>query len=186
MPYPTAEQLRLLMRLPAWTGEQEATADLLLELAVGVVEDETGQALEAATETVILDGTGTTKLVLPRWPVTAVTAVTIRGDDEDDQVLVHGADHDYTWSAAGILTRIGGLWPCHDQAVEVEVTAGFSVIPPGVRRIVLRLSAAAWSNPSSLTAETLGDLSRSFNAADIGMELSDKDRRTLGAYRART
>lgn len=186
MAYATTEDLRKLVRLPAWTGEQEETAELLLDLADGVIEDETGQSLEASTDTVILDGSGTAKLVLPRWPVTAVTSVTLLKDDGDDEDLTYGEDHDYTWSAAGVLTRKGACWPCGDRSVQAVVTAGFTVIPAGVRRIELRLCAAAWSNPSNLTAETLGDLSRSFNAQDIGMELSDKDRKTLGAYRART
>jgi hypothetical protein len=191
----TAEQLRLLLRHPdAFTEDETAAAELLLELAQGVIEDETGQALESFTDTVVLDGpteddheyqagTGSRKLLLPRWPVTAVISVTLT---EDDEVLAHGNSRDYTWSAAGILTRRGAFWPSHDRAVEVVYTAGHTPVPAGVRRIQLRLAAAGWANPEFLAAETLGDHSRSFSAEGLGMELTDADRRTLGSYRART
>lgn len=192
MAYASPEQLRLLMRLEPFTEDETAGAELLLELAQGAIDDETGQSLESAEETVILDGptdgdsqyqagTGTRKLILPRWPVTAVESVTLT---EDDEVLVHGSD--YTWSAAGILTRVGAYWPCHDRAIEVVDTAGFTLIPAGVKRIALRLAAAGWSNPEFLASETLGDHARSFSAEGLGMELTAADKRTLGAYRART
>ena len=104
MTYATPEQLRLLLRLPAFTGDDEARAQLLLELAEGVIDLETGQALEESTDTVVLDsptqhgawpdvqGTGERRLILPRWPVKAVTSVTVFREDGTDEVLTHGAD----------------------------------------------------------------------------------------------
>ncbi|MEU0584582.1 hypothetical protein [Streptomyces sp. NPDC006132] len=199
MAYATAEQLRLLVRHPGpFTDEETAQAELLIELAEGAVDDEIGQSLEESTDTVVLDGpagpdrwpdtpgTGSRKLILPRWPVTAVESVTLLHDDGPDEVLTHGEDQDYTWSASGILTRVNGWWPTGDRAVEAVVTAGYNPIPKGVRRIVLRMAAAAWGNPLLLTSESLGDHSRSFAAELLGMMLSDTDKRALGAYRART
>ncbi|MFD4320113.1 hypothetical protein [Streptomyces sp. NPDC058548] len=196
MAYASADDLRRLMRLDSFTDEETATAELLIELAQGVIEGETGQALELSEDTVILDGptdedpryhpaSGSRKLILPRWPVTAVASVALT-DDEDGDPLTFGRDADYTWSAAGIVHRRGAEWPSHDRAVEVTYTAGYSTIPPGLKRMCLRLAAAGWSNPEFLAAETLGDHSRSFSAEALGMELTAADRRTLGAYRART
>jgi len=184
MPYPTAEDLRLRLRLPEpFSAAEEATADLLIDLAAGAIEEEAGQALLESTDTVVLDGNGTARLVLPRWPVTAIASVT-----EDGDLLVPGRDQDYTWSAAGILHRRGRrCWPCEEQILEVEYTAGHNPVPAGLRRIVLRLAAGAWGNPGSLSSETLGDHARSWaSAADAGMELSEADKRTVSAYRART
>ena len=181
--YATTDQLRVWLRLAAWADGQEEQADLLLDLAGGVIEEETGQSLEESTDTLLLDSDGGSKLVLPRWPVTAVQSVTLVDDDQD---LTFGRDADYTWSAAGVLTRVGGCWPCGDQAVSAVVTAGFSVIPKGITRIELRLASAAWNNPANLASESLGDLSRSWSAEDVGMTLSEADRRQLAAYKART
>ncbi len=194
MAYASADDLRRLLRIDSFTDEDTATAELLIELAQGVIEDETGQALEQSEDTVILDGptdedpryhpaSGSRKLILPRWPVTAVASVTLT---EDDDELTFGKEADYTWRAAGILHRRGAEWPSHDRAIEVTYTAGYSTIPPGLKRMCLRLAVAAWSNPEFLSAETLGDHSRSFSAEALGMELTAADRRTLGAYRART
>lgn len=190
----TAEDLRRLLRRDEFTADETATAELLLDLALGVIEEETGQPLVSSTDTITLDGpsaddhphqvgTGTTKLVLPRWPVTAVTSVTLT---EDDELLDEGKDADYTWSASGVLTRCGGWWPSHDQAVDVTYTAGFLALPTGVKRMQLRLAMAGWSNPENLASESLGDHSRSYAAEMLGMELTPAERRTLAAYKART
>jgi hypothetical protein len=195
----TANELRLFLRhLGAFTDDETAQADLLIDLAEGEVEDVTGQSLELSTDTVILDaptrqdpwpqvaGTGSHKLLLPRWPVTSVTSVTILNDTEADEELTYGADHDYTWSASGTLTRVNGWWPTWDRGVQVVYTAGHSPYPVGAKRIVLRMAAAAWGNPMLLASESLGDHSRSFSAEALGMSMSDKDRKLLGLYRART
>lgn len=195
----TANELRLFLRHPAaFTADETEQAELLISLAEGEIEDVTGQSLELSTDTVVLDsptrqdpwphapGTGSHKLILPRWPVTAVASVTILNDDEDDEVLVFGKDHDYTWSADGTLTRVNSWWPTWDQSVQVVYTAGHSPYPVGAKRIVLRMAAAAWGNPMLLASESLGDHSRSFSAEALGMSLSDKDRKLLGLYRART
>jgi hypothetical protein len=195
----TANELRLLVKHPGpFTDDETDTAELLIELAEGEVNDVTGQSLELAEDTVVLDaptrddswpyvaGTGSRKLLLPRWPVTAVASVTVLNDTEADEELEFGADHDYTWSAAGILTRVDCWWPTWDRSVQVVYTAGHNPYPVGVKRIVLRMAAAAWGNPMILAAESLGDHSRSFSAEALGMSMSDKDRKLLGLYRART
>jgi hypothetical protein len=195
----TANELRLFLRHPeAFTDDETATADLLIELAEGEVEDVTGQSLELSTDTVVLDaptrqdpwphvpGTGSHKLLLPRWPVTAVTSVTILRDTEADEELTYGADHDYTWSASGTLTRVNSWWPTWDRSVQVVYTAGHSPYPAGAKRIVLRMAAAAWGNPMLLASESLGDHSRAFSAEALGMSMSEKDKKLLGLYRART
>lgn len=198
MPVATPSDLRAWLRIPAadWSADDAAAAALLLELAQGVIEEEAGQTLDSSEDTVILDGPthndgqhhaagGSVRLVLPRWPVTAVDSVELLNRDGSvSSTLMHGAD--YTWSQAGILTRIGGCWPTGDQVVRLTYTAGFVTWPAGLRRIALRLAAQAWTNPANLTQEVLGDHSRSFAAESLGMELSQTDRRVISAYRART
>ncbi|GAA2790049.1 hypothetical protein [Streptomyces showdoensis] len=193
MAYASPDDLRRLLRMDSFTEDETATAELLIELGQGVIEDEIGQPLEQSTDTVVLDGpteddarqagSGSRKLILPRWPVTSVTSVTLTDDGEE---LTFGKDADYTWSAAGILHRRGAHWPSHDRAVEVVYTPGYAPVPAGPKRIALRLAMVGWSNPEFLSAETLGDHSRSFSAEALGMELTPGDIRTLGAYRART
>ncbi|MGW0545311.1 hypothetical protein ACWD0D_34200 [Streptomyces griseoincarnatus] len=197
MPYATAENLRLLLRQPSFTEDDTATAELLIELAQGVIDEETGQALELSEDTVTLDGptrddshyqghTGSRHLILPRWPVTAVASVTLTDDEGDGEDLTFGKDQDYTWSRDGTLHRRGGDWPTHDRAITVIYTAGYAPVPAGVKRLALRLAAGAWSNPERLTSESLGDHSKAWAADALGMELTPADAKKLGLYRART
>ena len=199
MAYALANDLRLFLRHPGpFTDDETDQAELLIELAEGAIDDETGQSLESATDTVVLDGptrpdrwpdtpgTGSRTLILPRWPVTAVASVTLLRDGQDDEALTFGQDQDYTWSAAGTLTRINSWWPTGDRCIQVTNTAGHSPVPKGVKRIALRMAAAAWGNPMLLSSESLGDHSRAFSAEALGMVLSDADKKTLGLYRART
>jgi hypothetical protein len=185
MAYATAQELWLLLRRPdqPFTADEEATAELLLDLAGGAVEEECGQSLESSTTTALLDADGGARLILPRWPVTAVASVTLA---DTGDVLTHGPAADYTWSAAGILYRRGTCWPHGPQAVDVAFTAGHAPVPTGVRGIVLRLAKGAWDNPERLSAESLGDHSVTYASAEAaGMDLSEADRRVLYAYRAR-
>ncbi|WP_051811952.1 hypothetical protein [Kitasatospora sp. MBT63] len=185
MAYATADQLRLWLRLDeAFTADEQEQAELLLDLAAGAIEDETGQPLEQADDVAVLDGSGTGKLILPRWPVTAIASVTLL---DSGDVLTEGVQEDYTWSKAGILFRRCGRWPCEPQAVEVDYTAGYSPVPAGLQRIALRLAGDAWNNPARLASETLGDHARSWaTPGEANMELSEADRRTLTQYKART
>jgi hypothetical protein len=201
MAYATIDQLRLALRVTeAWTAEQEAQAQQLLDLAAAPVEAVTRQPLPLSTDTVTLDvpgdqdrpHTGVRRLVLPRWPVTSVTTVTLLRHDEDDEVLTHGTD--YTWSAAGILTRRGAWWPPGDQTVEVLYAPGWDPVPVQANAAVLRIVAAAWDlvrpgTDAGLTQETLGDWSRSWAAIKdrIGaQELTPAEIRALSYYTART
>ncbi|QQM45006.1 hypothetical protein [Streptomyces liliifuscus] len=199
MAYASPENLRHFLRHPAaFTPDETAQAELLIELAEGAIDDETGQPLEQSTDTVILDGptredpwphtpgTGSHKLILPRWPVSAVESVTLLNDVQEDEVLTFGRDQDYTWSAAGTMTRVNSWWPTGDRCIQVVYTPGYVLIPKGVKRIALRVAAAGWGNPELLTSESLGDHSKAWSAEALGMVLSEADKKTLGLYRART
>lgn len=178
----TADDLRVLLRLPALDAAQTALAELLLDLATGAVQAEAGQPLEESEDTVTVDGTGTAKLVLPRWPVTAVDQV-IEIDRDGVETALTEPD-DYHWSAAGILVRRRGCWPAHPKAVRVTPTAGYAVIPDDLRNVVLRTARRGWDNPAGVSMERLGDWQASYTAA--GVELSESDLRIISRYRART
>lgn len=182
MAYATPEELANHMGHPGFDAAETARATLLLGDATAVIVEEVGQDLAESTDTVTLDGSGTDRLLLPRWPVSDVDSVTLTEPDQDPQVLV--ADEDYTWSEAGILTRVGGCWPCSDRSVVVIVTAGHSPIPRNAQRICRRLAAAAWPNPAGADVQAIGDTRIQWHTP--GMELTTAERNELAAYGARS
>lgn len=184
MPYAEAEELGILMGRgdEGLDGAETARAEILLELATGVIDAKTEQSLQLAETTHVMDGHGTSRLILPRWPVTAIASVIELDDRDEPVVLVHRVD--YRWSRHGILRRIRGCWPCKEQAVTVTLTAGHDPIPDSVRTMCLRIARAGWDNPLGLKAERLGDWSAQYVVP--GMELTTAEIGTLAGYRAHT
>ncbi|MEU7617190.1 hypothetical protein AB0B27_14000 [Micromonospora rifamycinica] len=180
--YATVEQLRNRLRGDADDDTDEQLTELL-EDATGVIDDEVGQPLALAETTVTVDGSGAERLLLPRWPVTAVAAVVLVDLDGAETPLVDRED--YTWSAAGVLTRLRGCWPCHDQAVRVTLTAGYEEtdLNRRVRRICLRLAIAGRRNPAGADSEDIADSRVRWNTP--GMELTTGEKATLARYAAR-
>lgn len=182
MLYATPGSLATYMGLlGGFTSEQEIRAQLLLEDASEVINEELGLApgtsLHSAAEEVLLDGTGTPKLVLPRWPVTAVESVVEIDLLEQETELTHLVD--YTWSASGVLTRFG-RWPALDRSVRVNHTAGLDPIPGEIERICRRVASAGWQNPMGLDYEQLGSRAVKWNTP--GMQLTSRERDTLAKY----
>lgn len=193
-PYASAEELRVWMGHGPFDPEQTQRAQMMVDAATGVIDGElqmldpagTLAGLALRTETVALNGTGTRKLLLPRWPVAEVSSVILVKDDGTQQLLVAGpgTGTDYTLDgAAGILTRLRGVWPCGDGNVLVANTAGYTVISRDVWRCCLRLASIGWENPAGAETEDLGD--RRVRWATPGMELTTSEKNMLSIYAAR-
>ena len=182
--YATPEQLaRRMGNYAGFDADETARATELLEDATGVIDDEVGHSLVESTDTVICDGSGAEKLLLPRHPVSAVIEVVEIALDGTETTLAVGVD--YTWSADGILTRLGRDWPRHDRSVRAQVTAGFAAeaTPATVRKICLRLGLAGWENPAGAEMEDVADHRVRWNTP--GMELTSGEKRQLDPWRVR-
>lgn len=160
---------------------EQRKAQLHLDDATATVEDEVGQPLAESTDDVELNGSGSCDIVVPRWPVSAVADVVVVDADGDETALVEGAD--YTWSASGVLTRRGGVWPVGARNVRLTLTAGYAVVSNDVKRIVRRLAASAWDSPIGASQEQLGDRNVRYSAP--GGELTTGEKRTLTRYATR-
>lgn len=183
MAYASPADLAKLLGKSGFTTVQTDRAELLLDLATGEIERAIGQTLVDGVEDRLLTGPGTDKLILPRWPVTEVTSVKdVDADTGVETALTYRAD--YTWDQDGILTRVGGVWPCHDKSVHVVFRAGFETISDDVRRICLAMVRREWGNPAAAAEESLGDHSIKHDA--VGMDLTDRERSTLRTYQAKT
>ena len=85
-------------------------------------------------ETITLDGTGTSTILLPSRLVVVVTSVKIRGE-----VLPETA---YEWSTIGALRRLNGNWPDAYRSIEVNLKHGLtdmSVLADVVASVAARI-----------------------------------------------
>lgn len=184
--YATPPELALWMPgfESGFTEAQTQRAELLLDTATGVIDDETGQNLHLATTTDTWTHVHADTLVLSRWPVTDTPTVTV-----DGTVLVAGTDYD--WDLAGVLTRLCGATSCAGRhhhrwcfaTGSAVYPAGYNPIPPSVRGLCLELCAAAWESPGGKKSVRIGDFA--VTAAERGgLSLTTKDKKVLGRYSA--
>jgi len=174
MEWPSAADLGTLLGQSIPTSKQpRATA--ILKAAAGAVEDSTGQTLPVSTETIVLDSDGSADVILPRWPITAVSAV------RTTRPAAVVPETGYTWSATGILTREGGCWPAGHRLLDVTYTAGYETLPTALAGVVLELAARVWANPVGAAGEQAGSYSIQWRA--YGMELTAAQQKVIDRYR---
>jgi len=119
------------------------------------------QVTFVADDVVVLDGNGRESLLLPVWPVTAVTSVVL-----DGTTLTEGTD--YSWSDAGILRRLGCLfWPDRLRCLQVTYSHGWNGlanIPGDIQEAVLERAEASFNIPVGVQSKAVGGQSVTFGA----------------------
>jgi len=119
-------------------------------------------------QTLVLDGTGGSVMQLPSGHVTGVEAV-----------RVDGADVEFDWSAAGMVSLRSGCFPERFRCVEVTLTHGWPSAPAVVAVVVQAVLGAA-ASPMGATREQAGQVAVSW--ARTGLALSAEDRVLLAPY----
>lgn len=102
---------------------------------------------------IVLDGHGTTSLILPAAPVTAVESVELDGVELDSD--------EYEWSADGLLERSAG-WPRARRCVRVVYSHGFDPVPGMVSDAVLQAAHIALNTEPGLSTMSVGGMSVSW------------------------
>lgn len=157
----------------------EATEDDRIEQAESLVRGFCGWHISPTrTETISVRSRRGETLTLPSLHVTAVASVT----DDTTPLTV---ESDYTWSAAGILTRLG-YWS-DGKLVEVQFTHGYSIPPPELVAVVQAVAKRAVNNPDSLTRRTTGPFTDAYSTTGAGqastLALLDSEKEILRRYR---
>lgn len=107
-------------------------------------------------ETVVLDGNGTSSLLLPAAPVSAVSALEV-----DGEALTVGTD--YSWSADGYVRRLNCLvWPDRLRCVTVTYTHGYAQIPDDIQEVVIDQARALYAILPGVQQQTVGSQSVTF------------------------
>lgn len=133
-----------------------------------------------------LNGNGRESLLLPVWPVTAVSHVLLDGQELTEQV-------DYSWSEEGILRRLRvRYWPDRLRCLQVTNTHGWpfttgdwSTLPGDVVEAVLDQAQAMFNITPGLQSMTTGAQSVSFGtAAAVGA--TDTWAKAVARHKVRT
>lgn len=162
-------------------------AAMLLDVATEAIRGEVGQTVSLVEDDeVTLTGAWGRRLVLPQFPVTDVSAVSIDG-------TALTAD-DYSWTRRGILwlhrawpvtatTAFAageeGNWGGPDLEVVVTYTHGVDPVPGFVRNICVAVAARMLDNPGGVLAEQIDGYSVTYDRASSGVSLSPDEKRQL-------
>lgn len=168
-----------------------AVLDQTQTLIDGIV----GRPLESASYDQYVDGTNQSVIWLGRWPVTAVSAVTVDG-------VAWTVDVDFKWRSDGRLVALeDGLaynttwktptdgWPLGVQNIRVEYTAGYVTAPPGfvplaaqIAKRIYEDAASSANSPDGVVQETVGGTSLTYqwqNQAPSSGGLTDELRQQV-------
>lgn len=193
---------------PTIAGTPQAI--LAANLGGAVVLDEINSPGLLTTTVVeyVIDGppNGTSTIVIPGYPVTAVADVQelvideVSGPTWND--LVEGVN--YTWSEYGILSKFGSnestdgqkisgtvlgafpgqFWTHLQQGIKISYTYGSATVPYTVQYVALSLAARIYVNPTNLMKESVGGYEYSYNPRGISTfaTLSPDEVAVLGRY----
>lgn len=146
-------------------------ADRLLQAEADVRDYCGWHIAPSRDETITVDGSGGRILDLPSLYVTDVASVT------EDGTLLETTT--YVWREWGVIERLGCSWGT--GKIEVELTHGYSPVPPNITGVVQALAARAVGASATVSREQVGQVSRSYLADG----LSPGQIATLDHYRIR-
>ena len=167
----TRSALKLYLGIDSSDSDHHDLLDALIAYASERIESHCRRAFASAAVTEYLDGPGTSRLVLARRPVTALTGVyedsgrTFGEDaaiDPDDLAL---------YPETGVVERVGAVFPRGTRNIKVAYTGGYATVPDDVALACVKL-AAAWyaharSGADGVLRETLGDYSAEYSASAL-------------------
>lgn len=187
MAYATPADLASFLQVPS---VDTASATLILQMCTDAIEAEIGQSLgQQNVVALLLDGpNGSAVLILPGFPVTAVTSIEVLARDLTWQMLTEGTD--YTWSKDGIVTRvfattdpqgpIAPAWPSRPQSIRVSYSRGEGTLPSAAKTLCLMVAGRLFPNPSALQSEQIGGMNLRFGAKGGDIVFSPVELKMLG------
>jgi uncharacterized phiE125 gp8 family phage protein len=167
----TRTALRLYLGIDASDTQHDDLLDALIDYASERIESHCRRGFASAELTEYLDGTGTSRIVLSRRPVTALTSV------HEDSGRVFAAETQVDSAdlvlhpERGIVDRLGAVFARGARTVKVAYTAGYATVPDDVALACVKL-AAAWfaharTGADGVKRESLGGYAAEYAAAPL-------------------
>ena len=156
-----------------FTNNPDPVVAQLLAQAESIVDGYAGRPLESASYTIEVDGHGGDTIRVGRWPITAVTSVTVDGD-------VWTVDVDYKWRPDGRFVALGaglsydpytksmgGYWPVGTQNIELVFTAGYVTPPFGYVPIAIQIAKRLYTEGAGTAASPDGIVQQSVGGESV-------------------
>ncbi|MEO6116008.1 MAG: hypothetical protein ABIP33_06450 [Pseudolysinimonas sp.] len=195
----------------ALTTAEQSYITQLLTTASGLVREYCRLAFtQTLGDTIALQGTWSSKLELPQWPVTQVNSVQVNGsamtadqyvwDRSGNLMLPSGSfapdaamfsrSIPQLWGPAGSIFAGGSSgpnWYGPGAAISVNYDHGFVTIPGGVINEVAGMVAAQFSVPVGILEERIGGYQAKYiRSPGAAMTLTDAAKMNLNRYRKRS
>lgn len=181
-----------------FTNDPDPVVAAIIAQAESLIDGVVGRPLESASYTHEVDGPGGNTLWVGRWPVTAVTSVTVDGTAWANNV-------DYKWRSDGRFVALGdsihwnpytkdygGWWPTGVQNVEIVYDAGYVTAPFGYVPVAAQIAkriyedgANSANSPDGIVQETVGGTSLTYswqNQASSSGGLTEDERRQILSF----
>lgn len=158
-----------------------ADAPFAIEAACETCRTVTDQTLTlVASDTALLDGDGTSSLILPQMPVREVLAVSVTPTSDAVPLVIT----DHVLRRDGVLVRPWGRWWQHgDQNVTVTYSHGYIEVPADLRMVAVSIARRALGRVAGVRSETLGAYSVTYAESGSENELTDGEKAILRKYR---
>lgn len=151
------------------------SATQALTLASADFAQAAGTRFESTAVTYQAEGDSGNRLVLPFWPIIAVSAVRVAGV----------AVTDYTRIGQIMYRSAGwGGWTFPPALVEVDLTHGYTTIPDDVKAAVLETAAQAYDIPvGAVISESIDDYAVRYATTGGGLQLTKSAADVASRYR---
>lgn len=155
---PLASVTQLAAFLKQTIDESDATANLMLDIASGMVRGALQQDLSlAANDVVLFDPIEGAHVLLDELPIVAVSLFEIRDETGAWSTV---APSNYTVSTrTGMVTALGGhgiSWPTRPGSWRITYTHGFDTIPDTLVGVVLGVAGRAFVGELGVESERIG------------------------------
>lgn len=187
MAYAAPADLASYLQVPS---VDTASATLILDMVSSQIDYYIGRTLGQVVETgVLLDGPaqGSAQLVLPGFPVSAISSLEVAETDGTWTLLTEGSD--YHWSTSGVVDRIFSAfdpndpvqpaWPTWPQSIRISYTHDDPSVSTAIKGVCLAAASRLYLNPAGLQSEQIGGMSLRYSAKGGGVEFSVLEQRTL-------
>lgn len=134
-------------------------AQSMLDMASSAVRAYCGWVLSRTTETMHIEGTGSTLITLPTLCLRDITA--IRADGIGINPL------DFSDSGAFNFSRKGQVWGCWAPKVQYEfdVDHGYEPTPDVLKLVTMDLATRQVANPEGLSSVTVGQVTKTWGTS---------------------